>query len=64
MKILILTATELEARPLKEKLKPVIEKGLRIERFLYGGITVDVLVSGIGMVAKAFELGKQLQMEI
>ena len=63
MKILILTATELEARPLKEKLKPVIEKGLRIERFLYGGITVDVLVSGIGMVAKAFELGKQLQME-
>ena len=63
MKILILAATELEARPLKEKLKPVIEKDLRLERFLYGNITVDVLVSGIGMVAKAFALGRQLQME-
>ncbi|OYT14218.1 MAG: futalosine hydrolase [Bacteroidetes bacterium 4572_114] len=61
MKILILTATELEARPLKEKLKPIIEKDVRIERFLYGGITIDVLVSGIGMVAKAYQLGRYLQ---
>ena len=56
MKILIHSATELELQPIRKQL------GLKSDQtnIQYAGHQLDLLVSGVGMVATAFSLSKQL----
>jgi futalosine hydrolase len=64
VKILLLAATPNEVQSLKDKLIPTVKlDDPGIDRFRYREIIVDIIVSGIGMVAKAYQLGKQLQKE-
>jgi len=58
--ILILSATKHEVFPLVEALgKPFFTDG-KLSSFQFGKLRIDLLISGIGMVAKAFWLGKYL----
>jgi futalosine hydrolase len=58
--ILILSATEIEVAPLVEALgKPFLHHE-KLRSFRLGRLNLDILISGIGMVAKAFWLGKYL----
>jgi len=58
--ILILSATKHEVLPLVEALgKPFFTDG-KLSSFQFGKLKTDLLISGIGMVAKAFWLGKCL----
>jgi futalosine hydrolase len=58
--ILILSATKHEVFPLVEALgKPFFTDG-KLSSFQFGKLKTDLLISGIGMVAKAFWLGKYL----
>ena len=60
MNILILSATEIEVAPLIKALgKPVFHHE-KLRSFRLGRLNLDILISGIGMVAKAFWLGKFL----
>jgi len=62
--ILILAATANEVHYLKEKLSSSQQShARRIIRYKYYNLTIDIVVSGIGMVAKAYLLGKYLQNE-
>ena len=64
MRILIVTATDLEMAPLTAKLRPVhrnaltgflhmSEPGPRVKSYAHAGHVVDVLTTGVGMVATA-----------
>jgi len=57
MKILIVSATIAELSPLKKQLKVADN----IDSANFGKLQLDFLVSGVGMTATAFALGKQLQ---
>ena len=60
MNILILSATKHEVLPLVEAIgKPFFTDG-KLSSFQLGKLKTDLLISGIGMVAKAFWLGKYL----
>lgn len=59
MKILLVSATKLEVKTVLKKLKKVKGKGL-IFSGRYGRHSVDLLVTGVGMTATAFNLGKYL----
>jgi len=63
VKILALAATEREVRSLKEQLRLTEVYNDRFTAYAFENIAIDVLVSGMGMVAKAYHLGKHLQME-
>jgi futalosine hydrolase len=63
VKILILAATHHEIQLLKGKLTLIEIFDSRLIRYAYQNIFIDVLESGIGMVAKAYQLGRQLQRE-
>lgn len=63
MKVLILAATHLEVKSLQEQLNLVMSYDDRLSRYSHQNITIDVLLSGIGMVAKAYHMGRQLQRE-
>ncbi len=63
MKILIQSATHLEVQTLKDKLKLVHVYNDQLVSYVYQNVAIDMLVSGIGMVAKAYMLGRQLQNE-
>ena len=63
MKILIVAATETEVKPLIENLKQKPLKDTDTKSFVFGNLNIDILVSGIGMVAKAYATGRQLQKE-
>jgi len=60
MKLLIVSATEMEIAPLVKHLVPVKSPNGRLNSYSYKKITVDVLITGIGMTATAFYLGKTL----
>jgi futalosine hydrolase len=60
MKILLVAATEMEIRPLLEKLAtPGLSAPLQL-----GNVELRFLVTGVGMVATALSLGKHLSREI
>jgi len=63
MKILIVAATEAEVNPLNEKLRQDTGDYSGFRHLAAAGITADILVSGIGMVAMAWATGRQLQRE-
>jgi len=58
--ILILSATEIEVAPLVEALGKPFFTDEKLNSFRFGKLRIDLLISGIGMVAKAFWLGKYL----
>jgi futalosine hydrolase len=60
MKILLVSATTLEIRPLLSQLVFQGSDNDQITHYRFRNAAVDVLVTGIGMVATAFYLGKQL----
>lgn len=53
MRILLVSATDLEIQPLVSALGPAADAGPRLRTFASGARTVDVLTSGVGMVAAA-----------
>jgi len=63
VKIFILAATNIEVQPLSDHLTAVGTHDEHINRYIHKDLTIDIVVSGIGMVAKAYYLGRQLQSE-
>lgn len=57
MKILLVSATKFEVAPLMKILEKISGKG-NIPSYKFGKHTIDVLISGVGMTATAFHLGK------
>ncbi|KUK60123.1 MAG: Uncharacterized protein XD81_0438 [Bacteroidetes bacterium 38_7] len=61
MRILLVTATWLEAKPLMDGFSFLRKYSGNNYSFRYGDHRIDVLVTGMGMVATAFGVGKALQ---
>lgn len=59
-KILIVAATLPEVEPLLSHLKLEDISGDKLKHFRFGKLEVDVLITGAGMAATAFQLGKVL----
>lgn len=53
MNLLIVSATYMEIAPLVAKLKFISENEQRIKFYTYGKHEIDVLITGVGMVATA-----------
>lgn len=60
MKILIVSATELEIRPLLSEIHFKKSSHNFAQGFSFGNHSIDILITGIGMVATAYCLGKAL----
>lgn len=60
MKILIVSATEKEIAPLLEQLTPIGKKDSGSKKYSYKNHSIDVLITGIGMVASTYHLTKAL----
>lgn len=60
MRILLVAATFFEIRPFLSKLIHHGEENDRIHHYQLKNTSIDVLISGIGMVQTAYYLGKQL----
>jgi futalosine hydrolase len=60
MNILLVSATNNEIRPLTGTLTLTGEKNDGLTQYQFRDIFIDILVTGIGMTATAFHLGKQL----
>jgi len=63
MKLLIVSATQEEIQPLKKSFGSIKQVNNCLERVSANNITIDFLVSGVGMVPTAFCLGKVLSVE-
>ncbi len=59
MKILLVSATKNEIAPLLSKFSKAVSQG-RVARYRFRKHSIDVLVTGPGMTATAFHLGKTL----
>jgi futalosine hydrolase len=60
MRILLVSATLFEIRPFLSKLTQRVEENDRIHHYKLQNTSIDVLISGLGMVQTAYYLGKQL----
>jgi len=60
MKILIVSATVAEIRPLLQKLVFTGSEGETLQHYDYHKHTIDLLVTGVGMAHTAYHLGRQL----
>lgn len=60
MRILIVSATDFETGPLQKKLIPLKQVNNRLTSFLFDSHRIDILVTGIGMVATAFWTSQRL----
>jgi futalosine hydrolase len=60
MKILIVSATKSEIKPLLDHFSFVRKDDDTLSHFQYRNIAVDILITGIGMTATAFHLGQHL----
>ncbi|MEI6682644.1 MAG: futalosine hydrolase [Bacteroidota bacterium] len=63
MRILLVAATTFEIRPFLEKIPLVSIISEHVSRYQYKEVTVDVLITGVGMVPTSWFLGKQLATE-
>lgn len=63
MNFLLVAATTLEIRPLLEKLPLIGKQGEHLSRYQYKSGTIDVLISGVGMIPTAYFLGRQLALQ-
>lgn len=61
MYILFVSATSLEIKPFIENFTFVEQKETNLNTYKYRDFDIDVLITGIGMVATAFYMGKTLQ---
>ena len=61
--ILIVSATQEEINPLKTNLKKVENFNSNCESFKFNNISIDIVITGVGMVATAFALGKTLTLK-
>jgi futalosine hydrolase len=60
MHILLVAATENEIAPLLKELSFLQEVNPNLRNYLFKSLNVDILVTGVGMSATAFQLGKTL----
>jgi len=60
MKFLIVAATRFEIRPLSDKFAFVQKEDDSLSHYQFRNDKVDILITGMGMTATAFYLGKQL----
>ncbi len=60
MNILVVAATAAEAAPFVAKIGAASARGAGLHRYKYGAHTVDVLVTGVGMVATAARCSRAL----
>lgn len=60
MRILIVSATLFEIRPYFDRLGPAEQESDYLYRFTTGEHFIDVLISGMGMLATAYHMGYQL----
>ena len=60
MKLLIVSATSFEIQPLLEKMQAVGNAGGRLVSCKYKQLEIDLLVTGVGMVATAYHSAKAL----
>jgi futalosine hydrolase len=60
MKILIVAATRFEVRPLADKFAYVQKEDDSLAHYQFRNDKIDILITGMGMTATAFYLGKQL----
>lgn len=56
MQILIVSATEMEVEPLRQELGTAVQRN----KYHYKHLVIDLLISGVGMTATAFALGRHL----
>lgn len=61
MYILIVSATSLEIEPMLKNFEFIEKKESNLTFYKYRDFDIDVLITGIGMVATAYYLGKTLQ---
>jgi futalosine hydrolase len=61
MYLLIVSATTLEIKPLIKEFTFVNQKNNKLSSYKYRDLDIDVLITGIGMVATAFYMGMTLQ---
>ena len=61
MKILIVSATSLEIPEILDALEDKEQEGQKLRRGRYGGLDLDILVPGVGMVATAYWMGKYFE---
>ena len=61
MYILIVSATSLEIEPMLKNFELIEKKESNLTFYKYRDFDIDVLITGIGMVATAYYLGKTLQ---
>jgi futalosine hydrolase len=60
MRILLVSATYMEISPIVAKLKFTSETSSRLKSYSYNGHEIDVLTTGVGLVATAFWCGQTL----
>jgi hypothetical protein len=60
MRILVVAATDMEIAPVVTRLRHASDSGSRIKTYTFGDHDVDVLTTGVGMVATAAWCSHQL----
>ena len=60
MRLLVVSATELEAKTITKWCKPMKSNSKWVESFIHGNIIIDVLNTGAGIVPTTFVLGRLL----
>jgi len=60
MRVLIVVSTAMEVQPMINALGKHTEIGRGVHQFRYKDLTVDLLISGVGMVATAFHMARTL----
>ena len=63
MNILVVAATTSEIRPFLEQIPMTGKISEQLTRFQHKKITVDALITGVGVIATAYFLGKQLALK-
>jgi futalosine hydrolase len=63
MRILITSATVFEIRPLLERLTFVLKKNDFVREYKVNEVVIDVMIPGIGIMATAWHMGRQLSKE-
>ena len=60
MKLLIVSATKFEIRPLADKITRIRDEDEFLSHYKHQSTDVDILITGIGMTATAYHVGRQL----
>jgi futalosine hydrolase len=63
VRILVVAATAAEVAPMASQLRHMAERSPRVSRYSGGGHDIDILISGVGMVATAAWTSRELNQE-